>query len=87
MSMFEPLPIRGYRTDDLRLDALVEDWILRETGLIEPDQPTQYSDYVWRKAFNEQAFGDFTPQERCAIRAAVGLGPFAPLLAEEGGER
>ena len=89
MSTFEPLPIREYRNEDARLDALIEDWTLREVGLLEPDQPTEYSDYILRKAFNEQAFGDFTPQERAAIRATVGLGPFAapPPESEEGGER
>ena len=72
-----PLRIREYHTEDARLDALIEDWTLRETGMLEPEQPTEYSDYVWRKRFNKQAFGDFTPQERASIRIALGLGPFA----------
>jgi hypothetical protein len=73
----KPLPIREYRTEDARLDAAIEDWTLREAGVIEPDQPTAYSDYMYRKKWNEQAFGEFTPEERAVIRANIGLGPFA----------
>lgn len=69
----EPLPVREYRTDEARWDASIEDWTLREAGVIEPDQPTVYSDYVWRKAYNERLFGEFSPRERAAIRQAVGL--------------
>jgi hypothetical protein len=72
----KPLPIREYRTDEARFDAAIEDWTLREAGVIEPDQPTEYSDYVWRKQWNERNFGEFTAEERGAIRMALGLGTF-----------
>ena len=72
----EPLRVQEYRTDDLRLDALIEDWTLREHGVIEDDQPTAYSDYAYRKAYNEKAFGEFSERERGAIRQALGLEPF-----------
>jgi hypothetical protein len=65
-----------YRTDEARFDAAIEDWTLRELGVIEDDQPTEYSHDVYMRDYVERAAGDFTPEERQAIRAHLGLGPF-----------
>lgn len=67
---------RRYRNDDARLDALIEDMVLREAGVIEGDQPTEYSHYVAMAQFEQEATGEFTPSERMEIRAALGLDPF-----------
>lgn len=73
---------RRYRTDDARFDAAYEDATLREWGVIEDDEPTEYSHYVYMERFEREATGDFTPAERMKIRASLGLGPFG----SEGGE-
>jgi hypothetical protein len=65
-----------YRTDDARFDAACEDANLRELGVIEDDQPTEYSHYAYMERFEREATGDFTPAERIEIRTALGLGPF-----------
>lgn len=70
--------MRGYRNEEARWDAFIEDWTLRELGVIEPDQPTEYSHYAWMQQYEKAARGDFTPEEREKIRAHLGLGPFAP---------
>ena len=74
--MSELFGYRRYRTDDARLDALVEDTVLREAGVIEDDEPTEYSHYAYMENFEREATGDFTPSERMRIRAHIGLGPF-----------
>ena len=68
---------RGYRSEDARFDAMVEDWTLRETGVVEPDEPTAYSHWAWTQQYEKAAQGEFSPAEREAIRARLGLGPFA----------
>lgn len=68
---------RRYRTDDLRFDAAAHDEVLRSTGVIEDDEPTEYSHYVYMAWFEREAAGEFTPAERLAIRAHLALGPFA----------
>jgi hypothetical protein len=65
-----------YRTDAARLDAMVEDYTLREIGVIEDDEPSEYSHDRWMVAWDKRAFGDFLPEERAAIRAHLGIGPF-----------
>ncbi len=67
---------RRYRTDDDRFDAHIEDVELREAGVIEDDEPTEYSHYVYMERFEREATGDFTSDERLAIRTQLGLGPF-----------
>lgn len=75
---------KRYRTDDLRFDAAMEDAVLRDAGVIEDDEPTEYSHYAYMEHFERQATGDFTPAERMEIRASLGLGPFG---ASPEGER
>lgn len=65
---------RIYRTDDERFDAAVEDHTLREAGVIEDDQPTDYSHYAWMADYEKRMTGEFTPDERYQIRLALGLG-------------
>lgn len=52
---------------DARLDAEIEEWTLREVGLIEPDQPTAIS----HARYVERMEAEFTPIERRIIRAMV----------------
>jgi hypothetical protein len=66
-----------YRDEEARFDAMVEDWTLREVGVIEDDEPTAYSHHVHMQAFHERATGDFTREERATVRAQLGLGPWA----------
>lgn len=72
---------RRYRTDDDRLDALIEDTVLRELGVIEDDEPTEYSHYAYMERLERDATGDFTPAERMAIRLALGMSPFGKEMA------
>lgn len=65
-----------YRTDEARQDAMIEDFTLRSLGVIEDDEPTAYSHDAWMRRWDGQVFGDFTPEERAAVRAHLGLGPF-----------
>lgn len=58
-----------YRTEDARLDAAIEDMLLRDLGVIEDDQPTEYSHHVHQEAVR----AEFTPAERVSIRVALGL--------------
>jgi hypothetical protein len=62
-----------YRTEAERLDALVADSELRAAGVIEDDQPTEFSHDAFMRVYEERAFGEFKPEERWAIRSALGL--------------
>ena len=62
--------------DDARFDAHIHDAILRDTGVVEDDEPTAYSHWAWTEAYLKSARGEFTWQEREQIRAHLGLGPF-----------
>lgn len=68
---------RRYRTSDAEFDAAVEDCELRAAGVIEDDEPSEYSHFAYMRQFEHEATGDFTPAERMKIRAQLGLGPFA----------
>jgi hypothetical protein len=72
-------PNLGYASHDAMFDAAAEDWTLREHGVIEDDQPTDYSHRVWMAQWETQMYGAFTPEERGEIRAALGLGPFKEM--------
>lgn len=75
-----------YRTDEARLDALVADSELRAAGVVEADEPTEYSHAAWMRNYYKAARGDFTPVEREQIRMHLGLDPFvAPAPSELGG--
>lgn len=67
---------RRYRTDNDEFDAAAEDYTLRAAGVIEDDEPSEYSHFVYMRQFERDATGDFTPAERMTIRAHLGLGPF-----------
>lgn len=71
-----------YRTEEARFDAAVEDAELRAAGVIEDDQPTEFSHDAYMREWDSRAFGEFTPEERCAIRAHLGLGPFVASLGK-----
>jgi hypothetical protein len=58
------------------LDARIHDAMLRDAGVIEPDEPTEVSHALWMERYDREARGDFTPAEREKIRAFLGLGPF-----------
>lgn len=68
---------RGWESD-ARLDALIQEDIQRSTGVLEPDQPTEYSHMVAMEKYRHESSGEFTARERHDIRLALGLGPFAP---------
>ena len=68
---------RIYRTADDRLDAMIEDMVLRELGVIEPDQPTEYSHFASMEDYEHRASGEFTADERREIRQRLGVGPFS----------
>lgn len=68
---------RRYRTDDDRLDAMIQDTVLRGAGIVEDDEPSEYSHYAHMERLEREATGDFTGAERMEIRAALGIGPFA----------
>jgi len=61
-----------YRTEAERLDAMVADFEQRAAGVIEDDQPTEYSHDAYMRAWDEQMFGEFTPEERYALRLLLG---------------
>lgn len=71
------------RRDDARFDAAIHDRILRDTGVVEEDEPTEYSHWAYMQSFHERAEGEFTRSERREIRVRLGLGPF---VTEEAGE-
>lgn len=75
-SPFRYHPHLGYASDEARFDAAAEDWTLREHGVIEDEEPTDYSHRVWMARWESQMYGEFSPRERGAIRTALGLGPF-----------
>ena len=62
------------RVADAHLDALIHETILRDTGVLEPDEPTAFSHATYMAAWRKRMYGEFTPQERCDIRMLLGLG-------------
>lgn len=64
-----------YRTENERFDAMVADTELRSAGIVEDDEPTEYSHDAWMRSYYERMRG-FTPAEREQIRVALGLGTF-----------
>ncbi len=58
---------------DAAFDARIHDFILRETGVLEPDEPTDVSHAVWMAAYYKRLRGEFTPHEREKIRLLLGL--------------
>lgn len=72
-------PIRyrsPYRTEEERFSAHISDSELRAAGVIESDEPTEYSHDAYMRSYLARAEGEFTPDERQTIRALLGLGPF-----------
>jgi hypothetical protein len=70
------VPVRyrsPYRTEAERLDASIADSELRAAGVIEDDEPTEYSHDAYMRAYDQRAFGEFTPEERFALRSFAGL--------------
>lgn len=70
------------RADDARLDAIIHDSVLRAAGVIEPDEPTAVSHALWLDRWRERSEGEFAAEERRAIRAHLGLGPFSGPTSE-----
>jgi hypothetical protein len=71
-------PIRyrsPYRTEDERFDAAIADTELRAAGVIEPDESTEFSHDAYMRSYMERAFGEFTADERWALRSFAGLLP------------
>lgn len=61
------------RRDDARFDAMIHESILRGTGVLEPDEPTEYSHAVYMENWRKRLYGDFTAAERGEIRRRLGL--------------
>jgi hypothetical protein len=53
---------------------MIEDFTLRGLGVVEDDEPTEYSHDAWMRAWDKRTFGEFTPEERAAIRLHLGIG-------------
>ena len=68
-----------YRTEAERFDAMIADSEMRAAGVIEDDEPTEYSHDAWMRSYYERMRGEFTPAEREQIRAALGLGLFGEV--------
>ena len=62
MSLFQ-------RGEDALLEAAIREFIERESGVLEPDQPTAYS----HERHKERQRAEFTPKERAFIRFTLGL--------------
>lgn len=73
MSVFH---YRRYKNEEARFDAYIEDTVLRAAGVVEDDEPTEYSHFAYMQRFEREATGEFTAEERHAIRLAIGLGPY-----------
>lgn len=67
---------RRYRDRDARLDAMIADFELRAAGVIEDDEPSEYSHYAYMHRLEREATAEFTPAERAEIRTRFGLAPF-----------
>ncbi len=59
------------------MDARIADDELRTAGVIEPDEPTEYSHDAYMRGLQTAATQEFTATERAVIRAHLGLEPFA----------
>lgn len=68
---------RRYKNEEARFDAMIQDTVLRSAGVIEDDEPSEYSHFAYMQQFEREVTGDFTPEERHAIRVHLGLGPYA----------
>lgn len=58
------------KRDEAEWEMAKQEHIMREWGLLDPDQPTEYAHYRHIRAMR----AEFTPIERQLIRAALGLG-------------
>ena len=71
-----PFGYRRYRNENARMDAAAEDYTLRAAGVIEDDEPTEYSHYAHMVKFEREATGEFSKEERMQIRSSLGMTPF-----------
>ena len=53
--------------DDVTLELAIEDHVLRNLGLLDPDQPTRWS----HLQYQQRLHAEFTPSERALIRLAL----------------